>query len=64
MTQTKTLREREDELRVLIATPAGRAEIEALAAGYCAKGGSSRPPRTSAITYILVHERGRGLIDG
>jgi hypothetical protein len=64
MPQTKTREEREKELQALMTTPAGRAELERLASGYQAQGGRARPGRTSVITYILVHERARGLIAG
>lgn len=43
-------------------TPEGRSELEGLASRYQSDGGRARPPRTSVITYILVHERGKGLI--
>jgi hypothetical protein len=49
---TKTVREREQELRALLATPSGR------------ESGKPRPPGTSAVTYVLVHERSHGLIEG
>jgi hypothetical protein len=62
MTSKKTLEEREKELRSLLATPAGREEIQELASQYSAKSGKLRPAGTSAITYIIVHERERGLI--
>lgn len=64
MTPTKTLRERERELQTLLATPAGREEIEELEARCHAAGGVVRLGKASVITYILVHERGRGLIRG
>ncbi len=64
MQQPKTLREREKELQALLATSQGQAELEALACRYHTAGGRNRLPRTSVITYILVHERERGLIDG
>jgi hypothetical protein len=64
MTRKKTLQEREKELRSLLGTPAGRAKLDQLAAQYSAAGGKLRPARTSAITYILVHEKEHGLIDG
>ena len=52
----KTLREREAELRSLLETPAGRGELQELAARYAAA--VDKPaPAGSAITYILVHER-------
>ena len=64
MKALKTLSQREKELQTLLATAEGKAELEALAARYYASGGRDRPPRTSIVTYILVHERGRGLIEG
>ncbi|MFL5244067.1 MAG: hypothetical protein ACJ8FY_18340 [Gemmataceae bacterium] len=59
-----TLGQREKELQALIKTPAGRAEIEELSSRYGAVSGRIRPERSSAITYILVHERQIGLIAG
>jgi hypothetical protein len=59
-----TLQEREKELRSLIATPAGREELQELASRYHAASGKLRPAGTSVITYILVHEREQGLISG
>jgi hypothetical protein len=64
MTPQKTLPQREKELQALLATPAGREELQELAARYAAAGGRVRPERTSVITYILVYERGRGVIRG
>jgi hypothetical protein len=64
MTPTKTLREREAELRSLLATPAGRKELRQLESRYHAAGGRLRPANASVITYILVQERQRGLISG
>jgi hypothetical protein len=61
MKQAKMLAERERELQALMATLEGRASLEATADGY-RDGGRPRPPRTSVITYILVHEREQGLI--
>ncbi len=58
----KTLPERERELQVLLATPAGRAELENLDARYSAATGKIRPAKASIITYILVQERQQGLI--
>lgn len=58
----RTLPERERELQTLLASAAGREELRALVARYAAESGKPLPPRTSAITYILVHERGQGLI--
>lgn len=62
MKEPKSLPEREKELQAQIATPAGRAALEDLANRYAAGGGRPRPPGTSVITYILVHERAHGLI--
>jgi hypothetical protein len=62
MTPTKTLREREVELRSLLATPAGQKELEQLASRYNARSGRPRAEKASVITYILVQERERGLI--
>jgi hypothetical protein len=62
MTPKKTLRQREDELRALLATPAGREELRELESRYARAGGAVRPERASLVTYILVHERARGLI--
>jgi len=58
----RTLPQREKELQDLLATPAGSLELQALAARYFAVNGRPRPPSTSIITYILVHEREQGLI--
>jgi hypothetical protein len=62
MPTTKTLHEREKELQSLLANAAGKQQLLALAARYHAISGNPQPPRTSVITYILVHERERGLI--
>jgi hypothetical protein len=62
MTPKKTLQERQRELRALLATPAGRAELERLESAYARAGGRSRPPGASLITYLLVYERTHGLI--
>jgi hypothetical protein len=35
-----------------------------MVARYEATGGRSRPEKSSIITYLLVHERGIGLIVG
>jgi hypothetical protein len=63
MTQKKTIQEREKELRSLLGTPAGRAKLDQLAAEYAAASGKLRAARTSAITYILVHEKEQGSLD-
>jgi len=62
MTVKKSLREREKELKSLLATPAGRDELEQLASRYATKSANRRVGRTSIITYILVYERECGLI--
>ena len=62
MTPKKTLPEREQELQSLLATEAGREELQDLASQYHAASGRLRPGKTSVITYILVNEREQGLI--
>jgi len=64
MPPTNTLQQREKELQSLLGDPAGRQEFQELASRYHASGGRLRPGRTSVVTYILVHERERGLISG
>jgi hypothetical protein len=64
MPPKKTIQQREKELQSLLADPAGRKELEKLESSYYAAGGRMRPQRASIITYILVHERERGLISG
>jgi hypothetical protein len=64
MTPKKTLTERQTELRALLATPAGKAELQVLESRYAEASGRSRPNNRSIITYILVYEREHGLIDG
>jgi len=64
MTTKKSLLEREKELRSLLATPAGREEVQELASQYFAASDKLRPVGRSAVTYILVYERGKGLISG
>ena len=63
MALKKTLQQREKELQALLATPAGRQELQELDRRYQATG-RLRPANTSVITYILVYERERGLIAG
>jgi hypothetical protein len=63
MQTTKTLEQRQRELQALLSTPDGKAELEALASRYYAAGGRERAARTSVVTYILVHERERGMIE-
>ena len=60
----KTLQERQKELQLLFETPAGRAELQALAARYAAADGKLMAGRSSVITYLLVYEREHGLIGG
>jgi hypothetical protein len=62
MTPTKTVRQREKELQALLATPAGRQELQSLESRYQEDSGRLKPGRRSVITYLLVHERGQGLI--
>ena len=64
MTLKKTLTERQTELRALLATPAGKAELQDLEARYAEASGKPRPGKRSIITFILVYEREHGLIDG
>jgi len=64
MGQKKTLREREKELQALLATREGRAELESLASLYRATSGKAWVEGTSIITYLIVHERQKGLIEG
>ncbi len=64
MASKTTLQEREEELRPMLATPEGREKLSELASRYCAASGKLMPARGSPITYILVHERERGLISG
>jgi len=64
MPKAKKFDARQRELQFLLATTAGRTELEELADRYAAISGRIRPARTSAITYILVHERATRLIQG
>ena len=64
MTPKKSLPQREKELQALHATPAGRDELQELASRYAAASGKVRAGKASVITFILVHERERGLIGG
>jgi hypothetical protein len=64
MAQPKTLQQRQEELQALLATAAGRVELQALESRYRATSGRLRPANTSIITYLLVHEREKGLIVG
>jgi hypothetical protein len=60
----KTLQQREKELQSLLATPEGKKELQELVARYSALSDMVRPQRMSLVTYILIYERGQGLIDG
>ncbi len=62
MNPKKTLPEREKELQALLATPAGRAQLQELEGRYRAASGRMRAAKASMITYILIHERQHGLI--
>jgi hypothetical protein len=62
MTPKKTRLAREKELQALLDSPAGKAELEALADRYAASGRRLRPGGTSLVTYILVCERERDMI--
>jgi hypothetical protein len=64
MAPKKTLNVREAELRSLLTTPDGREKLRKLASRYYAASGRLMPASGSPITYILVHERERGLISG
>jgi hypothetical protein len=64
MTATKTLQQRTAELQLRLTNPAGRKDLQDLASQYAAASGKTKPLKTSVITYILVHERERGLISG
>jgi hypothetical protein len=64
MTVKKTLQQRERELQALLATPAGKHELQDLAVRYSNASNRLQTERRSLITYILVHEREQGLIDG
>jgi hypothetical protein len=62
MASKTTLQQRQKELQTLLATPAGRESLQGLASRYFAASGKLMPASGSPITYILVHERERGLI--
>jgi hypothetical protein len=64
MTAKKTLQQRTKELQLRLTDPAGRKELQELASRYHVASGKLKPLKTSVITYILVHERERGLIGG
>lgn len=58
----KTVLEREKELRSLLLNPLGKKELQELESRYSAQSGKVKPANSSAITFILVHEREHGLI--
>jgi hypothetical protein len=60
----KPLQQRQKELQALLATPSGQQELQQLETQYGEASGRLKPTKTSIITYILVHERERGLIAG
>ena len=60
MLAKKTLPQREKELQTLLATPAGKVELQELESRYHNANGRHRPVKMSVITYILVHEREQG----
>ena len=62
MSAKKTLQQRQTELQALLTTPLGQKELEQLESQYHAASGRWRAENTSVITYILVHERARGLL--
>jgi len=64
MIPQKTVRQREQELQALLATPAGRQELLHLEALYQEASGRPKAGKTSLITYLLVHERAQGLVSG
>jgi hypothetical protein len=64
MNPTKTRHQREQELLARLATPGGREELEALAIRYGESGGRAWARKKSLITYLIVHERGLGFIEG
>ena len=59
-----TLSEREKELQALLTTTVGRTQLRDLKGKYEEEGGRLVPAGTSVITYILVHEREKGIIAG
>ncbi len=62
MRTIKTVQQREKELQSLLETPAGRKELHALEARYHEVSDRIRPSKASVVTFILIHERERGLI--
>ena len=64
MATKKTLRQREKELQLLLATPAGQKELRELGTRYHATDWRPKSASTSVITSILIHERVHGIIVG
>jgi hypothetical protein len=64
MKRPKSREVREKELQDLLATPEGRRELQELCARYEVASGRPKPPRTSVVTYVIVHERAHGLVNG
>lgn len=62
--KAKSLQQREQELRLMLASPAGEVALQELEERYVTASGRRRPARASLITYILVHEREQGGIQG
>jgi len=60
----KTLQQRQKELQSLLASPAGRTELYELESRYYEASARFRPAKASVVTYILVHDRGQGLLSG
>ena len=62
MHSKKTVQQREKELQSLLTTPAGRTELHELEVRYHETSDRIRPPKSSVVTFILIHEREQGLI--
>jgi hypothetical protein len=62
MSAVKTLPEREKELQSMLTTTIGRAQLRDLKDKYEADRGMPNPIGKSVISFILVHEREKGLI--
>jgi len=62
MSVKKTLPERQKELQGLLATAEGKAQLQSLADRYAHDTGRVKTFGSSIITFILIHEREKGLI--
>jgi hypothetical protein len=62
MSPLKTVQQREKELQSLLVDPEGQKKLRELESKIYAESGKCKPAKASVITYILVHERQRGLI--